>query len=134
MAERKKKSKILFVCVGNSARSQMAEGFARFYGEQEYDAYSAGSKPEKEVNPNAIAAMKEAGIDISKNKPKSFSEVPKVKFDFVVKMGCKDVCPFFPAVREIEWKIEDPKGGGIEDFRKARDEIEAKVKYLLTFN
>ena len=119
--------KVLFVCVENSCRSQMAEGWARHLGKGKIEAYSAGSKPSGTVNSAAIKAMAEAGIDISTQMSKGFRELPVKEFDFVVTMGCKDVCPFVPADKHIEWQIEDPKGKDLDNFRKARDVIKMKV-------
>lgn len=123
--------RILFVCVENSARSQMAEAFARSYGEGKIEAYSAGSRPGKQVYPLAIEVMKEVGMDISQQKPKGFDSLPQEGFDLVVTMGCGDVCPIVPAESHIVWEIEDPKNKGIEFFRKIRDRIQANVRTLL---
>jgi len=125
------KIRILFVCVENSCRSQMAEGFARKYGGDEFEVFSAGSKPSGIVNPDAIKVMKEAGINISGQSSKGFESLPYHKFDYIVTMGCQDTCPYFPAQKKVEWQIEDPKGKGLEVFRKVRDEIGKKVKELL---
>jgi len=123
--------KVLFVCVENSCRSQMAEGWARHLGKGEIEAYSAGSKPSGTVNPDAVKVMAEAGIDISGQPSKGFLDLPVKEFDYVVTMGCKDVCPFAPANKHIEWQIEDPKGRDIDYFRKARDVIKLKVMGLI---
>ena len=125
------KVRILFVCVENSCRSQIAEGFAKKYGGDKVEVYSAGSKPSGLVNPDAVEVMKEAGIDISGQVSKGFERLPYNKFDLIVTMGCQDVCPFFPAKEKIDWQIEDPKGKGMEVFRKVRDEIGEKVKWLV---
>jgi arsenate reductase len=124
MAQRKR---VLFVCIENSCRSQIAEGFATHIGTDTLEAYSAGSKPSGEVNPSAIEVMEELGIDISKQKSKGFSELPIKKFDYVITLGCKDICPFVPADKHIDWKIEDSKGKDLNFFRKIRDEIKNKV-------
>ncbi len=123
--------KILFVCVENACRSQMAEGFARRFGKGVAEAHSAGSRPGAEVNPLAVEVMGEAGIDISGRVPKGFSEVPGEAIDYVVMMGCRDECPVVPARERIEWDIPDPKGKGIDVFRGVRDEIGRKVKRLV---
>lgn len=123
--------KILFVCVENSCRSQMAEGFANVLGKGIVEAYSSGSKPAGAVNPDAISVMKEAGIDISQNKSKGFSELETHEFDYVITMGCNDICPLVPAKLNLAWEIEDPKGKDMQFFRKIRDKIEAKVKDLI---
>ena len=123
--------KVLFVCVENSSRSQMAEGFAQAFGQGAVEAYSAGSKPSGKVNPLAIEVMREAGIDISGNLSKGFKELPVNNFDYVVTLGCQDICPFFPADKHLEWQIDDPKDKNIEFFRKVRDDIGNKVKELI---
>lgn len=123
--------KILFVCVENSCRSQMAEGFARAFGKGAVEVYSAGSKPSGKINPLAIEVMRQAGIDISGNLSKGFNDLPVQKFDYVVTLGCQDVCPFFPADKHLEWQISDPKDKNIEFFRKVRDDIRCKVSELI---
>ena len=125
------KTRILFVCVENSCRSQMAEGFADKYGGDKIEAFSAGSKPSGIVNPTAIEVMKKIGIDISKHISKGFETLPYNKYDYVVTMGCKDVCPYFPAKEKIDWQIADPKGKPFEEFKKTTDEIGSKVKELI---
>lgn len=109
----------------------MAEGFAEFYGTDKIEAFSAGSNPSREVDQTAIEVMKEKGIDISDQKSKGFNDLPYKSFDFVIAMGCGDVCPFVPAKERIEWEIEDPKGKPKEKFREARDKIEEKIKEFL---
>ena len=123
--------KILFVCVENSCRSQMAEGFAREFGKGVVETYSAGSKPSGKVNPLAIEVMREAGIDISGNLSKGFKELPVKNFDYVITLGCQDICPFFPADKHLEWQIDDPKNKKVEFFRKVRDDISCKVSELI---
>jgi arsenate reductase (thioredoxin) len=123
--------KILFVCIENSCRSQMAEGFAKKSAQGKIEAYSAGSKPSGQVDETAINVMKEAGIDISHQRSKGFDELGKEKFDYVITMGCGDVCPFVPAKHRMEWDIADPKGKPIEAFRETRDEIEKKVQEFI---
>lgn len=115
---------VLFVCIGNSGRSQMAEGFARAAG---IDAHSCGTRPADEVNPLVIEAMKEKGIDLAGNHPKGFEQVPRAQT--VVTMGCGDACPYVPGNR-LDWGLPDPKGMGIDDIRKVRDEIERRVAEL----
>lgn len=95
--------------------------------------FSAGSKPSGIVSPDAIKVMKEIGIDISDQRSKGFELLPYNKFDYIVTMGCKDVCPYFPAKERIDWQIEDPKGKNLENFIKVRDEIGMKVKELLIY-
>lgn len=109
----------------------MAEGFAKFLGKEGIEAFSAGSNPSGKVNELAIEVMKEKGIDISKNESKGFDVLPYKDFDYVISMGCGDVCPFVPAKQRIDWEIEDPKGGSIDKFREVRDKIEEKVKEFL---
>ena len=119
--------KVLFVCVENSCRSQMAEGLARHMGKGVLEAYSAGSKPSSLVNPLAITVMAEIGIDISAQKSKGFSDLTEKHFDYVVTLGCRDVCPFVPADKHIEWQIEDPRGKGIQTFREVREQIKKNL-------
>ncbi|HVN66875.1 MAG TPA: arsenate reductase ArsC [Candidatus Sulfotelmatobacter sp.] len=129
MAE--KKAKILFVCVENSCRSQMAEGFARVLGGDKIEAFSAGSKPSGTVDPDAIVVMKEVDIDISQARSKGFADLPVQDYDYAVTMGCEDVCPFFPAREELIWDIPDPKGRDLIVFRTVRDEIKRQVAALI---
>src|SRR3989337_1839679 len=123
--------KILFVCIESSCRSQMAEGFAKFYGRDKIEVFSAGSNPSGKVDQIAIEIMKEKGIDISSQRSKGFNDLPYKSFDYVITMGCGDVCPFVPAKERIEWEIEDPKGKTKGEFREAREVIEKKVKEFL---
>jgi len=123
--------KVLFVCVENSCRSQMADGFAKVLGKGKIESYSAGSKPSGKVNPEAIKIMQELGIDISAAKSKGFNDLPAKEFDYVVTMGCQDTCPFVPAKEHIDWQIEDPKNKGEDFFRKTRDLIKEKVEQLI---
>jgi len=123
--------KILFVCIENSCRSQIAEGFAKNLGKDVIETYSAGSRPSGKVDPMAIEVMQEIGIDISSQTSKGFLELPVKKFDYVITLGCKDVCPFVPASEHIEWQISDPKDKGIDFFRKVRDEIRREIEKLI---
>lgn len=126
------KKKVLFVCIENSNRSQMAQAFATIHGGGEIEAYSAGSAPSGKINPKAIAAMKELDYDLSSHASKSLKEVEAdAPFDAVVTMGCGDACPWMPARQFIDWQIPDPRNMNEEDFRKVRDGIEQKVKGLL---
>lgn len=109
----------------------MAEGFAKFYGKDKIEAFSAGSNPSGKVDQTAIDVMKEKGIDISSQKSKGFKELHYKDFDYVITMGCGDVCPFVPAKTRIEWEIEDPKGKPKEKFREVRDKIEKKIKEFM---
>jgi protein-tyrosine-phosphatase len=126
------KKKLLFVCVQNSNRSQMAEAFARIHGAEDFEAYSAGSQPSGEINPKAIAAMREIGYDLSKHKSKSLDEIPQVEYDFVATIGCGDACPFVRAKRREDWQIPDPKNLPPAAFNKIRDLIEQKVRNVLS--
>jgi arsenate reductase len=122
-------SSILFVCVQNASRSQMAEGFFRKYAPEGYEALSAGTVPTSEINPLAIAAMNEAGIDIIKQRPKDLTEDMMKEATKIVNMGCMDdkFCPTLFVPKVIDWGIEDPKGKSIEKIREIRDEIEKRV-------
>jgi protein-tyrosine-phosphatase len=122
--------KVLFVCVENSCRSQMAEAFARIHGGENVEAYSAGSRPSGVVNPKAIESMKEIGYDLSKHSSKSLDDLPDAKWDFVATMGCGDECPYVRAERREDWQIPDPKNMGPDEFREVRDMIDGKVKEL----
>ena len=123
--------RVVFVCVENSNRSQMAEAFARIHGAGEVEAWSAGSRPSGRVNPKAIAAMAEIGYDLKSHHSKSVQELADVEFDVVVTMGCGDECPVIRALRREDWNIADPKDMGPEQFRGVRDLIESKVRELL---
>ena len=126
------KKKILFVCVENSNRSQMAQAFTKILGGETIEAFSAGSKPSGIINPKAIAAMKELGYDLSAHSSKSLQEVEKfAPFDVVVTMGCGDACPWMPAAQFVDWQVPDPRNMNEADFNKVRDEIEERVKTLL---
>jgi protein-tyrosine-phosphatase len=125
--------KILFVCIENAGRSQMAKAFAEKYGADKIEASSAGNQPAKQINPVVVEAMKEKGIDLSKNKPKQLTTQMAMDADLIVTMGCNAVgiCPgpFFKV--SIDWKLDDPKDQPIEKVRLIRDEIERRVKQLL---
>jgi protein-tyrosine-phosphatase len=125
--------RILFVCVENAGRSQMAEAFAKKYGKDKFDASSAGNKPAERINPVVVEAMKEKEIDTSTNKPKLLTFQMVQDADLIVTMGCNDqgICPgpFFKPT--VDWKLEDPKGKPIEKVREIRDDIERRVKKLL---
>jgi protein-tyrosine-phosphatase len=124
--------RVLFVCVENSNRSQMAEAFARLHGGGRVDAYSAGSRPSGRVNPRALEALREKGYDLTAHRSKGLSDLPAGEFDVVVGMGCGDEgCDLVPARRREAWDIPDPKDMPPERFREVRDLIEAKVKALL---
>ena len=123
--------RILFACVGNSARSQIAEAYCRALG-SDVECASAGSSPAAQVDPNAIAVMREVGVDISSDRPKGFKDLPDLKYDYLVTMGCEVVCPFLPGAIEVKWDIPDPHGKDIAEFRRVRDIIKAEVLKLLT--
>lgn len=124
-------NRILFVCVENSNRSQMAEAFARVHGGNCVEAHSAGSRPSGKVNPKAVEAMRELGYDLARHQSKSLADIPQVEYDVAVTMGCGDECPLVRAKVREDWQIPDPKNLPPEEFRKVRDLIEAKVKELL---
>ena len=123
--------KILFVCVENAGRSQMAQGFAEAFGKGKVEVYSAGSRPAPQINPLAIEAMKEKDIDLSSRLPKGLNDLPPVEMDYLITMGCEETCPAVPAKKIIEWQIPDPKGKPIDEVRRIRDLLEVKVKGLL---
>ena len=123
--------RVLFVCVENSCRSQIAEAFARMHGAGAIEPYSAGSKPSGQLNPKAIESMSEVGYDLSRHVSKSLSEIPAVEYDVAVTMGCGDACPNVRAKQREEWNIPDPKALPTYEFRKVRDQIEQRVKELL---
>jgi arsenate reductase len=126
-----KKFIIAFVCTGNSCRSQMAEGFARSYGSSLLEIYSAGTHPAGMVNPDAVLVMKEKGIDISGQYPKTLEEIP-AKPDILITMGCGISCPFLPNFYREDWGLEDPAGDSAEKFREVRDLIEQKILELIS--
>jgi protein-tyrosine-phosphatase len=130
----KTKKTILFVCVGNAGRSQMAEGFFRKYAPERYEPASAGTKPITQINPIAIQVMNEIGIDISKQRSKDLSEDMMRNSDKIINMGCvdKNFCPTLFIPKVIDWGIEDPKDKPIERVREIRDEIESRIKELAT--
>jgi arsenate reductase len=122
---------VLFVCVENSNRSQMAEAFARIHGGERVEAWSAGSRPSGRVNPRAIEAMREIGYELSVHGSKSLDALPAVEFDVVVTMGCGDACPFVAAKRRLDWQIPDPRDLPPAEFAAVRDRIEREVQGLL---
>ncbi|MEY4151405.1 MAG: hypothetical protein RJB28_472 [Actinomycetota bacterium] len=122
---------VLFVCVHNAGRSQMAAGFMRTLGAGKVEVLSAGSAPKDSINPVAVAAMAEVGIDIANNVPKVLTPEAVQMSDVVITMGCGDACPFYPGKRYEDWKLDDPAGQGIEQVRRIRDEIREKVAKLL---
>lgn len=122
---------VLFLCVHNAGRSQMAAGFTRHLGGDGVDVYSGGSEPADQVNAAAVAAMAELGIDISENTPQKWTDDVVANVDVVVTMGCGDTCPVFPGVRYVDWELDDPAGQPIEAVRPVRDDIEGRVRALL---
>jgi len=122
---------VLFVCIENSNRSQMAQAFANMYGNGEVKAFSAGSKPSGIVNPKAIAAMKELGYNLELHQSKSLNELPDVEFEYAVTMGCGDACPLVRAKHREDWNIPDPKNMDETEFRTVRSLIRDKVKELM---
>jgi len=127
----KETTKIVFVCIENSCRSQMAQGFAEAFGKGKLEVHSAGSRPSSHINPLAIEVMKEKGIDLSGRRPKGVNDLPPVEMNYLITMGCEETCPAVLTKKIIEWKIPDPKGKSIDFFREVRDIIEGKVKSLL---
>ena len=125
--------RVLFACIGNAGRSQMAQGFAEHLGAGRIVARSGGSRPAGSVMPEAIAAMREKGIDISRNVSKGFDERwIREECDLVVTMGCgDDACPAFFGKRMVDWALEDPKGKSLAEVRRIRDDIEGRVRALL---
>lgn len=124
-------STVLFVCIHNAGRSQMAAGFLRELGGERVRVLSAGSQPADQINPAAVAAMAELGIDIAGNQPQLLSDAAVEQSDVVITMGCGDVCPLYPGTRYEDWVLDDPAGQGIEAVREIRDEIKARVETLL---
>ncbi len=122
----------MFVCVHNAGRSQMAAGFMRELGGDRVEVLSAGSAPKDSINPVAVEAMAELGIDIANQKPKVLTPEAVQQSDVVITMGCGDACPYYPGKRYEDWKLEDPAGQGIEPVRVIRDEIKARVEVLLS--
>jgi arsenate reductase len=123
--------KVLFVCVENSNRSQMAEAFARMHGNDKVEAFSAGSKPSGRVNPKAIEAMGELGYDLSSHTSKGLDEFNGQEVEVAVTMGCGDECPLVHAKDRVDWQIPDPRDMTPDEFRGVRDLIETKVKQLI---
>ena len=123
--------RLVFVCVENSNRSQMAEAFARIHGAGKVEAFSAGSRPSGRVNPKAVEAMKEVGYDLTGQTSKGLNEFNGQEFDAAVTMGCGDECPLVLAKHRVDWKIPDPRDMTPEQFREVRNLIEAKVKELI---
>ncbi len=130
-AEHQRLKRVLFVCVENSCRSQIAEAFARLHGAGIVEADSRGSRPSGIVNAAAIEVMREVGYDLSQHRSKALAEIPDVEYDYAITMGCGDECPFARARQREDWGIPDPKHMPLDEFRAVRDLIESKVKGLL---
>ena len=122
---------VLFLCVHNAGRSQMGAGWLRHLAGDRIRVLSAGSAPNEAVNPTAMEAMAEAGVDISSNRPQLWTEAMVRDVDVVVSMGCGDECPVYPGTRRLDWQLEDPAGQGVEMVRGVRDEIRTLVGELL---
>lgn len=125
------KPTVLFVCIHNAGRSQMAAGYLQHLGEGRIEVLSAGSKPGNEINPMAVAAMAEEGIDIAGNQPKVLTTEAVQASDVVITMGCGDECPYFPGKRYEDWKLDDPAGQGLDAVRPIRDEIRTRIEALI---
>ena len=122
---------VLFLCIHNSGRSQMAAGFMRHLGAGRVTVYSAGSEPANSINPSAVAVMKEVGIDIASAQPQLWTMEMLEAVDVVVTMGCGDACPFLPGKKYVDWPLNDPAGQGIDAVRPIRDEIQKLVEDLI---
>jgi len=122
---------VLFLCIHNAGRSQMALGWFEHLAEGRALAFSGGSEPAGTVNPSAVAAMQEVGIDIAGRTPRRWSDADLAAADVVVTMGCGDTCPYIPGKRYEDWKLDDPAGQGLDAVRRIRDEIERRVRELL---
>ena len=131
MTETSTTPSVLFVCVHNAGRSQMAAGFLRDIAGDRVDVRSAGSMPADAINPIAVEAMAELGIDITAEQPKVLTTEAVQASDVVITMGCGDACPFFPGKRYEDWKLDDPAGQGIESVRPIRDEIRGRIEALV---
>lgn len=125
------KATVLFVCVHNAGRSQMAAGYLQHLAGDRVQVLSAGTEPKDEINPSAIAAMAEEDIDIANNSPKVLTTEAVQEADYVITMGCGDKCPFFPGKTYLDWPLNDPAGKGVADVRPIRDEIRSKVEALI---
>lgn len=126
-----KKASVLFVCVHNAGRSQMAAGFLTELAGDRVEVRSAGTQPGDQVNPSAVAAMGEIGIDISENFPKKLTDESVKDSDYIITMGCGDECPYFPGKTYLDWPLDDPAGQGVEAVRPIRDEIRKKIEALI---
>jgi protein-tyrosine-phosphatase len=125
------KASVLFVCVHNAGRSQMAAGYLKHLAGDRVEVRSAGTQPGEKVNPAAVEAMAEEGIDISVNFPKLLTDEAVKDSDYVITMGCGDTCPFFPGKTYLDWPLDDPAGQGVDAVRPIRDAVRAKVEALI---
>ncbi|WP_458041477.1 MULTISPECIES: arsenate reductase ArsC [Bacteria] len=126
------KPSVLFVCVHNAGRSQMAAGFLRHLGGDRIEVRSAGSMPADQINPTAVEAMAELGIDIAGEQPKVLTTDAVQESDVVITMGCGDVCPIFPGKRYEDWELDDPAGQGLDAVRPIRDDIKRRIEQLVS--
>ena len=126
-----KKATVLFVCVHNAGRSQMAAGYLQHLAGDRIEVLSAGTEPRDQVNPSAIAVMAEEGIDLTTSTPKVLTDEAVIASDYVITMGCGDKCPFFPGKKYLDWPLADPAGKGVDDVRPIRDEIRGKIEALI---
>jgi len=125
------KATVLFVCIHNAGRSQMAAGFLQHLAGDRIQVLSAGTAPKDSVNPSAVAVMAEVGVDIAANQPKVLTDEAVRESDYVITMGCGDECPFYPGKTYLDWPLQDPAGKGIEAVRPIRDEIRTLVENLI---
>ncbi len=126
-----KLASVMFVCVHNAGRSQMAQGFLQHLAGDRVEVRSSGTMPADQVNPSAVEAMRELGIDISLAKPKVLTDEDVKASDYVITMGCGDACPFYPGKKYLDWKLDDPAGKGVEAVRPIRDQIKKLVEQLV---
>ena len=125
------KPSVLFVCIHNAGRSQMAAGYLRHLAGDRIEVRSAGSMPAEQINPIAVEAMREEGIDIAAEQPKVLTPEAVQASDVVITMGCGDACPYYPGKRYEDWKLDDPAGQGIDAVRPIRDDIRARIEGLI---
>lgn len=122
---------VLFLCVHNAGRSQMASGWMRHLAGDRIEVLSGGSEPASQVNPAAVAAMREVGVDIAGHSPRRWTDATVGAADVIVSMGCGDACPVLPGKRYLDWELDDPAGKGVEEVRPVRDDIERRVRGLI---
>ena len=126
-----KRASVMFVCIHNAGRSQMAQGFLTALAGDRVEVRSSGTMPANQINPSAVEAMAELGIDISDQKPKVLTDEDVKASDYVITMGCGDACPFYPGKKYLDWKLEDPAGKDVASVRPIRDQIKAMVEDLV---